>query len=287
MKLTVTERRCEKCNADIGHKRSDARYCSKKCRDSPQFWGAFCAQCGEKLLVKRESTETKHCSRKCITLAKNPDFNEDFFANPNPTSSYWAGFIAADGCVYLGGDRHKLTIALKSTDEQHLRNLQSSIGAGSIQRGTSYSKERDKTYYNARYSLYSEKICNDLESVFNIHSRKSLTLKPPNVLAREESLAFIAGYIDGDGSYTNNGPRPVLKIVGTKQILEWIVNFYGLDAGWEDRGNHHVVHFSANNSLKIRDSFCGLSIPFLERKRNRWEGLGLDLNIKPERKRKA
>ena len=281
MKLTVEERRCEKCNADIGHKRSDARYCSKKCRDSPQFWGTFCAQCGGELFVKKEEASViKACSAKCRALLKNPSFNENFFAEPNPTNSYWAGFIAADGCVYHGGGKQKLSIVLKSTDEGHLVRLQSTIGAGTLHRGRSYSKERDKVYHNVRYVLYSKTICSDLKRVFNVTQRKSLTLEPPIGLGTVNSLAFIAGYIDGDGSYTKSGTRPILKIAGTRSMLEWIVSSVGFSSGWEDRINYHVIYFRSDDSIRIRDSIRKLNLPLLERKRSRWEQMQLDLEIK-------
>lgn len=277
----MTTRRCENCKDDISHKRSDARYCSKKCRDSPQFWGTFCAQCGDKLFVKKEEASViKTCSAKCRALLKNPNFDENFFSEPNLENSYWAGFIAADGCVYHGGGKHKLSIALKSTDEEHLKSLQSIIGAGTLHRGWSYSKERDKVYHNVRYVLYSKTICSDLKRVFNVTERKSLTLEPPIGLKAVNALAFVAGYIDGDGSYTKSGTRPILKIAGTRSMLEWIVRSVGFSGGWENRITHHVVYFSPNDSIRIRDSIHKLNLPLLDRKISRWEQMQLDLEIK-------
>lgn len=33
---------------------------------------------------------------------KKYSYNDNYFRTPNLENSYWAGFIAADGCVYKG-----------------------------------------------------------------------------------------------------------------------------------------------------------------------------------------
>ena len=52
--------------------------------------------------------------------------NDDFFNNPNILNCYWAGFIAADGCI---GRRNNnvLSIGLSSKDKQHLETFKNNI----------------------------------------------------------------------------------------------------------------------------------------------------------------
>ena len=49
--------------------------------------------------------------------------NETFFEKPSRVNSYWAGFIAADGCVY----RNTLKITLSKKDKAHLEALSSQL----------------------------------------------------------------------------------------------------------------------------------------------------------------
>lgn len=48
--------------------------------------------------------------------------NTEFFKEPNTLNSYWAGFIAADGCIQQYKDNRQPTLAinLKSSDINHL-----------------------------------------------------------------------------------------------------------------------------------------------------------------------
>ena len=46
--------------------------------------------------------------------------NHDFFTVPNKLNSYWAGFIAADGCVT---GKHILAIKLSEKDKEHLQKI--------------------------------------------------------------------------------------------------------------------------------------------------------------------
>ena len=46
-------------------------------------------------------------------------FNERFFSEDSEASFYWAGFIAADGCLY----KKTLSIGLSSKDKCHLQKI--------------------------------------------------------------------------------------------------------------------------------------------------------------------
>lgn len=271
----MTTRRCENCKDDISHKHSRAVFCSKRCRDAPRFHGTFCVQCGEKLFVKRENAKSiKTCSGQCRVLLKYPDFKEDYFATPNLENSYWAGFIAADGCIHIDQGYSVLTVSLKSEDVGHLQKLQSSIGGGTLTRKTIRLASTGKTYPYDSFRLYAENICNDLTLNYNITPRKSLTLQPPD-LTGDCARAFIAGYIDGDGSYKRDRNRPCLDVLGTYEMILWISHVYGIDRPPRKQNNVYLVSFNGNDAIRVRDSFSNLDIPLLERKKNRWEELGV------------
>jgi len=158
--------------------------------------------------------------------------NENFFKNPTIINSYWAGFIAADGCIHFNKDRkyYSLTLGLAEKDKNHILKFKKAIN-------TNYSI--GNTIVNghkvARLSMYRvNNLVKHLDNNFNITPRKSLTLKYPKKLKIKDRISFIIGYIDGDGSifYTkkttylhksgnlnNVSPQLVLSILGTKSFL--------------------------------------------------------------------
>lgn len=281
----MTTRRCENCKDDISHKRSDARFCSALCNKAPRFRGTYCLECGGELILHQANkNRTKYCSKECLHNHVYLQGDHDYFSTPNLENSYWAGFIAADGCILDGSghSRKVLMINLKSTDKNHLLNLKGAIGAGAVNDYNHFDKRpsHNKTYYGAKYQLYSDKICNDLGSVFSVHPRKTSKEQPPD-LGGDLAYAFIAGYIDGDGSYYNHGASPAISIAGSNELLEWIYKIYGVsDRIPHKRGNLHICGFYGNSALLVRDSFSHLNLPLLERKKNRWEELGLNTRVK-------
>lgn len=270
----TSSRKCKGCGVDISDKSLRFQYCSEKCRVAPRFRGKYCPHCGGQIVSElRSNHRRKYCSRSCSRKSRykrdNPFFNEDFFSKPDLENSYWAGFIAADGCVLDGGERdNQLVIGLNSKDGYHLEKLKSSIRAGKID----YHKSK------VRYRLSSNKVCDDLRRVFNITPRKSLALKPPK-LNTDCAYAFIAGYVDGDGCYRRDRTRPRITFVGTYEILSWMMVVYGIEKTPKKTGNIFRIDITGDNAIQIRDSYCDMDLPLLERKKNRWEELGLNLKI--------
>lgn len=71
----------------------------------------------------------------------------------------------------------------------------------------------------------------DLERNFCITPRKTFTLQPPTHLTRDLSLAFIVGYIDGDGCIFTEKPRTGhlrlgLHVVGTREMMLWVQSWF-------------------------------------------------------------
>src|SRR5690606_13170770 len=105
-------------------------------------------------------------------------FNRQYFATPNTTNSYWAGFIAADGCV--GGRGNSISIVLSKQDQEHLEKFK--VSAQLPQPITNFSKKSPRSESNYEYSslvVVCEEWARDLLTNFNITSKKSLTLEPP------------------------------------------------------------------------------------------------------------
>ena len=280
MKLTVEERRCAACNIDISQKSPRAVFCSPKCYSAPRFLGTYCIGCGAPLVVAPgNKNQTKTCSARCRFLLENPDFNENYFDVPTIENSYWAGFIAADGCIYQNPNPTKsmcLSIKLQSGDKGHLVKFQDVIGAGGIYEEESKSPSSDKKCYASKYMIVSDKICLDLAKSFNIHSRKSLTHKPPN-LDGDFAKAFLAGYIDGDGWYSIKNNRPRLGMCGTKEMLIWGLDQMDVAKAPTSRPPIYWVEIYGNDAIEVRQWFLDLGVPLLDRKKDKWERNGCNI----------
>lgn len=276
------KRECRRCNADISHLNSRVRFCSSDCLRAPRFYGTYCAECGIDLVVRSTDIQkTKTCSRRCSSILRfkreNPEYNEDYFAEPNLENSYWAGFIAADGCIHVRPNASKiLDIGLKSTDRDHLILLRDTLGAGRIYDQSTFDKRTGKTYHSTSYKLSSDKVCLDLAQQFNIHPRKSLVHREPNLVG-DNALAFIAGYIDGDGSYTKYRNRPKLSIAGNYQFLTWVSKELGVLKFPSKMGRISCINFCGDEALEARSRFDSLDTPRLARKIQQWERMNLNL----------
>lgn len=144
--------------------------------------------------------------------------NDKFFNRTTINNSYWAGFIAADGCIKDNNKR--IQLKLKSSDIEHLKKFKNNIEfTGKI---SIYDNGDNSGRKHCFMCITSEKICADLHRNFNITNRKAKTLKPPYSLTAKKSLAFIKGLLDGDGCVRKNKNALYLDFNGTKEVIMWI-----------------------------------------------------------------
>lgn len=212
--------------------------------------------------------------------------DDNFFETPDVLNCYWAGFIAADGCIKVCQKQNSLHIALSSKDFEHLQLFKNNIKFdGSIQNyfiKKTYKNE-EKIFETSKITITSQKISDDLYQNFNITPRKSLTLLPPNISEPNLVDAFICGYIDGDGSvclYKHN-IRNVqdalsISIIGTYEVLTWIKERFTQILG-KEFGSINKHHNSEKNTYvycigqskgvrEIFKHFYNLNVPKLKRK---------------------
>lgn len=151
--------------------------------------------------------------------------DEDFFSRENEEAFYWAGFIAADGCVMIKNSKYSslrvLEINLSAKDVDHLETFKQHIKAENpVNRYT--TKDGFK---KCRIKITSAKIFNDLNK-FGIIPRKSLVIKFPKWLEKHHLVRhFMRGYYDGDGGYYIGKTDPknlqmTMDICGTIQFLK-------------------------------------------------------------------
>ncbi len=227
----------------------------------------------------------KKCANEARSEAKTKyTFDEDFFSTFTPQSCYWAGFIAADGCIQ--DDKH-LSIKLTRKDKPHLERFSTDLGytgviyEGSGKNNFGIGKEKYNTGHHSHCTFWlgnAQKLIHDLQQNFNIGPRKSTSYTHPDGLTDDQALAFIKGYIDGDG-HIQRGKRTRITICGTKETLEWIKGVFdrlfpprslnGLVAGVRQHSqssNLWMYEVGHNRATQILESLSSLETPALKRK---------------------
>ena len=147
-------------------------------------------------------------------------FNDKAFSKITLQAAYWAGFIAADGCIF----KINLNVAQAEKELKHLKKLVCFL---KYKNKIYKAKHKNSTQLQCSIVLYNAtQIVQDLKKHYKITKKKSLTLKFPTNLTKKQKIAFIAGYIDGDGCIDNLKNRPRIRIVGTKSFLNSIKHFF-------------------------------------------------------------
>lgn len=180
---------------------------------------------------------------------------------------YWAGFIAADGNLRSPdkkGNRKEIRMSCNIKDYTHLNKFKSFVDTNCnlrLNKNMCYLDFTNATIYN------------NLIKNFNITPRKSLTLKPPKGLNKKQSLAFIKGYIDGDGCISYRKDTQLrLSVVGTKQILKWVCKHLNIDNKIQICYNKKTYEVKVTGNKKARNilkTLKKLKTPSLARKWNK------------------
>jgi hypothetical protein len=207
--------------------------------------------------------------------------NDDFFTQETETTFYWAGFIAADGCVkkdkrYNGS--YKLAIQLAINDILHLEKFKNDINF----EGKMYYRTKKYKKYNDSHQvsieITSKKIFDDLAK-FNIIPNKTKIYTFPEWLINHPFVHhFMRGYFDGDGSiYMNSSSKQLnITLCGTKKFLliyrnileqKCSLNYRNKDI--PQRRNIGILTYGGNNKVPNIMSFLYKDATiYLERKKD-------------------
>ena len=160
--------------------------------------------------------------------------NHNFFGSISPLTSYWCGFITADG--HLCATNNQLVIGLAEKDKCHLERFILDVGYTGVL-SPRLSKE---VVFMGRYckgfpgqclQLNSKQILEDLCENFCLHRGDKTYTKivPPEHLSDDQFLAWAAGLLDGDGSISrreNPNSDGIFSFsagwLAQTQLLEWI-----------------------------------------------------------------
>jgi transposase-like protein len=152
-------------------------------------------------ILRRNDIDTSHWKYSC---------DEGFFAKDTPESFYFAGVIAADGCVLDGKATLILQMAVKDSDRETLDKLKDRVSfTGPILRHAGNQ---------VRITISSNKVCKDLKR-FGIVPRKSLTYGIPEQIKSHSLIRhFIRGLIDGDGWTSKK--RNLIGLCGSRNCID-------------------------------------------------------------------
>lgn len=226
------------------------------------------------------SISTVSTTMRRLGLTKTKSLNNSFFNSENLLGCYWAGFLAADGCVrkQKKSDGRELSISLQEKDVNQIIQLKKDIEAYDFdlvysQRG--HNKTGKMTGQYAIYLTISKQCFEDLSNNFSIVPVKSLTLLPPKISNHQNKLAFIKGYIDGDGCIVKHKNSSYVEVscLGTFELLSWIAKTLNLtNQPLKKDKNNDKNTFRLNIKNSVAKAVKN-SIPYrgLERK---WDKIG-------------
>lgn len=191
---------------------------------------------------------------------------KNIFSKIDEISSYWAGFIAADG--NMSSDFYKLNLGVAQKDIKHLVQFQKDINSN-------HKKTTRKSDGFVSVSIRDRDICEALYRQFNITPNKSLTFTPPT-LSMDNMRHFIRGMIDGDGSVSRYSKYNYLHITFTSGSLacaailrDVIYNCCAIYSKIGHQGKCSIIQYSGSSADKLAKYLYNNATRFLDRKREK------------------
>ena len=183
------------------------------------------------------------------------NYDENYFEKiDNKEKAYWLGLLFADGYVRKRkqfNGKHKqggiVGISLKNGDEYLLEKF-----IFDLKSTYKLTKQIKDEFLSYKLEINSSKMANDLINL-GCFPNKSLVLLPPN-LVDEFIPHFIRGYFDGDGSIGRYGGRLKFSLLGTNELLTWILNFFkskGMETTPKISKRKNIYSVQVNSKLDI------------------------------------
>lgn len=159
-------------------------------------------------------------------------FDKDYFKEITLTKAYWGGLFCADGCIRKSNNSYYFSWSTAEKDKNHIELFSKQIKStypikSKFSPGFSQIKKFKQFYIAIPRAIYWK---DDLNKHFGIVPNKTKRFPPPSLSKISEKLAYIKGYIDGDGSlYVSKNQPNNLSICFSscnKDILIWIKNTF-------------------------------------------------------------
>jgi DNA-binding transcriptional regulator WhiA len=165
-------------------------------------------------------------------------------------SCYWAGFIAADGNVYVNTSKgmYRTSIHLAHKDIDHIKKFKRTI--------VSKNKINISKTNGCCIQIGSKHVVKSLERNFNIVPKKSLILEPPVNIPDSLVSHYLRGVFDGDGhiKYNNSISCNFNIVSGSKKFIIWVVSQlqkFKKDINIYNKSNYFCIDLNNQISFNI------------------------------------
>lgn len=181
--------------------------------------------------------------------------NEFFFDNFNENSLYILGLIYADGNIAWNPKKgyQTLTITSSAKDKDHLEKIRKIL---SSTKPLLFSPQTN----SYRLIINNKNLVQRLMEL-GVTPRKSLILKFPQFISKEQLPAFLRGIIDGDGNvrYVSRKRSPYFEITiasGSKEFCKGLISsvFQAIEVKGGLRkvqNNTHIIQYSCARGEKL------------------------------------
>jgi len=221
--------------------------------------------------LKIGKTTVNRWSEEMGLKFKKHTVNEKFFDVFNENSSYILGLIFSDGNISWNTKKgyYSITITAAEKDKDHLEKIRNIL---SSTKPLLYAP-KTKSY---RLIVNSKKMCRRLMQL-GVIPKKSLSVKFPEKIPKENLKHFLRGVIDGDGSisYLDRKRSPYFSIKiysGSESFLSQLAmavkKITSLKADVQKRANKNLytVSYTCSKGEKLAKYLYSDANIFLERK---------------------
>ncbi len=223
----------------------------------------------------------KHCVR--IPHKEYNFHNQDYWKHPTLENCYFSGLIAADGCIFVDKKSNGFNFSYKlaKKDEILLDNLSKALdfnGRKIISFNKSPHSNNISELREIRINCFDQN-AKYLKEHFNIEPCKTFRLGPINLKEKDFILAFIIGFIDGDGSIETNKTHLAISFNSSAdKLINWIKEKMDEYFPWslrgfsnirkQERDNCYQFYIHGTRAAIIFDTLSKFNVPKLARK---WE----------------
>lgn len=191
--------------------------------------------------------------------------NKEFFRKiDTEEKAYWLGFVFADGCVVnnTSTGSYRLCVELSSIDKSHLEKLKQSTESDAK---ICKRKGRDMSSVN----LVSKELVQDLIRHGCIPNKTEHGFIPEHIsnLNNDLKMAFIRGYLDGDGFIDKTRYRIVftIKSLNIAECINKMLNSYKSKI-IQDKGFYRVIIENKEGYYNLLNDLYKNATIFLDRK---------------------
>ncbi len=158
-------------------------------------------------------------------------YDKAFFGRVTLETCYWAAILTTDGCIMWRNARPLIVWGAAEKDIRHMETFKASVQSthplrqGKARCNLSTSDPKRYHLYRAITFENATEWATDLERHFGVTHNKTLRCPPPSLPTLAHKLAYVRGYIDGDGFITSNENDGVMTVgvCGVnREMIAWI-----------------------------------------------------------------